>query len=177
MNGPELFSQASVLFITLFVMLIGLMFTMIPPIPGTVIMWGAAIFYGLVLGWDKLGWISFSLLTILMIIGAVVDIAAGHVGAKMGGASCLAITVGAVLGFILGIVASLIGTPILGCLAGLIGMVAGVLWIEWRRNNDWDRAVKATKGYIAGSAAGIMARVTSGVLMFGVFMATVYFWG
>ncbi|MEW5961024.1 MAG: DUF456 domain-containing protein [Chloroflexota bacterium] len=176
MTDWELFSQGSVLFLTLFVMMIGLMMTVAPPLPGTVIIWLAAIFYGLALGWDRLGWLSFSLLTLLMIVGIVVDFLAGHFGAKMGGASCLAITAGAILGFVLGIVASLIGTPILGCLAGLIGMVLGVLLIEWRRNHDWRIALNATKGYIAGNLAGIMAKVTSGFLMFGVFLVRVY-WG
>lgn len=176
MSGWELFSQGSVLFFTLFVMMIGLIMTVIPPLPGTLVIWLASGFYGLALGWEQLGWLTFSLLTLLMIVGILIDIVAGHFGAKMGGASCLAIAIGAILGLTLGIVASLIGTPILGCFAGLVGMVLGVLWIEWRRNKDWERALNATKGYIAGSAAGILAKITSGVLMLGVFLVRVY-WG
>ncbi|MBN1995786.1 MAG: DUF456 domain-containing protein [Anaerolineae bacterium] len=170
------FWQGVIIFITLFTMMVGLIFTAVPPIPGTVVIWAAAIFYGLVLGWENLGWLTFGVLTILMIVGLVVDVVAGHFGAKLGGASCLAIFVGAVLGLIVGIILSLIGTPVLGCFAGLIGMVAGVLWIEWKRRGDWERAVRATKGYIAGSVAGIMARVTSGVLMFSIFLVRAY-WG
>lgn len=177
MAGWDLFSQSTVLFISLFVMMVGLIMTAVPPLPGTLIIWLAAGFYGLALGWERLGWLTFSLLTVLMIVGMVVDIVAGHFGAKLGGASCLAITIGAILGFLLGIVFSLIGTPILGCLAGLIGMVLGVLWIEWRRNNDWQRAVNATKGYVVGTAAGVIAKVISGVLMFGVFLLRVYWIG
>lgn len=175
MSDIELLTQATTLFVTLFVMVIGLFFTVVPPLPGTIIIWVGAIFYGLVLGWGHLGWLTFGLLTFLMIVGTVIDIAAGHFGARMGGASCLAITIGAILGLILGIVASL-GTPILGCFAGLIGMVCGVLWVEWKRNNDWEKAIRATKGYMAGTAAGIMAKATSGVFMVGVFLARVYLW-
>jgi hypothetical protein len=169
-------SEGVTLFLTLFVMMVGLVFTVAPPVPGTVIIWGAATGYGLMVGWEKLGWLTFSLLTILMVVGVVMDVLAGHFGARMGGASCLSIFLGAVLGLGLGIIASLIGTPILGCLAGAGGMAAGVLLIEWRRNNDWDTAVRATKGYVAGSIAGIMAKVTSGLLMFGLFLARIY-WG
>jgi hypothetical protein len=176
MDTIDLYSQSSILFLSLFVMLVGLIFTVIPPLPGTIIIWAGAIFYGWVLGWDKLGWLTIGLLTVLMIVGVVVDLVAGHFGAKMGGASCLAIVVGAVFGLILGIIASLIGTPILGCLGGLIGMVGGVLWIEWQRNKDWETAMRATKGYIAGTVAGMMARATSGVLMLGIFLARVYWW-
>jgi len=173
----ELFSQGVILFITLFVMMIGLIFTVIPPIPGTLIVWGAAIFYGLVLGWEKLGWATFGFLTFFMIVGIVADVAAGHFGAKLGGASCLAIIVGAIFGFLLGIVVSLIGTPILGCLAGMAGMAGGILWIEWKRRGDWDTAVSATKGYVAGSVVGIAARVASGIVMVGIFLAGVYLAG
>lgn len=174
MPVEELFTQGMVLFVTLFVMMVGLIFTFIPPLPGTIVIWAAAIFYGLVLDWQKLGWLTFGLLTFFMVVGLVADALAGHFGAKIGGASCLAIAVGAILGLVVGLVASLIGTPVLGCFAGLAGMVAGVLWIEWKRKGDWETAVRATKGYLAGSAVGILARVTSGFFMFGLFLARVY---
>ena len=127
MGGWDLFSQGFVLFITLFVMMIGLIFTVIPPIPGTLIIWGAAIFYGLVLGWENLGWTTFGLLTFFMIVGIVADVLAGHFGAKLGGASCLAIIVGAVLGFILGILASLVGTPLLTFLGYAVASVTSAV--------------------------------------------------
>ncbi len=176
MSGGEMFSQAGMLFVTLFVMMLGLIFTFIPILPGTLIMWAAALVYGLVLGWEKLGWLAFGLITFFMVLGMVADAAAGHFGAKMGGASWLAVLVGAALGFVLGLVASIFGTPLLGCFAGLLGAVGGVLWIEWRRNKNWDAAIRATKGYVAGSAAGIMAKVTSGIFMFGIFLARIYLW-
>ena len=176
MSGSELLSQGSMLFVTLFVMMLGLIFTFIPILPGTLIMWGAVVAYGWVLGWDKLGWLAFSLITFFMILGIVADAVAGHFGAKMGGASWLAIIVGAILGFVLGLVASFVGSPLFGCFAGLLGAVGGVLWVEWQRNKNWNTALRATKGYVAGSAAGIMAKVTSGLFMFGIFLARVYLW-
>jgi uncharacterized protein YqgC (DUF456 family) len=177
MTGSELFSQSVVLFITLFVMLLGLLANFLPIfIPGTLIIWGAAIGYGLAVGWEKLGWVAFGLITFFMLLGMIADTIAGHMGAKMGGASWLAIFVGALLGFGLGLVASLIGTPLFGCVVGLLGAVGGVLWIEWRRHKDWDKALRATKGYLAGSAAGTLAKLTSGFLMLGVFLARVYLW-
>lgn len=164
-----------ILFITLSAMVGGLALTVIPPSLGTILMWGAAIFYGLVLGWDKeLGWLTFGLLTFLMVVGLAVDWLAGHFGAKLGGASCLGTMVGTALGFILGIIASLMGTPVLGCLAGLLGMASGLLLVEWRRKGDWRVALRATQGYIAGNITGAMARITSGVLMLGVFLVRVY---
>jgi len=63
--------------------------TVIPPSLGTIYL-GGGIFYGLALGWEEeLGWLTFGLLTFVMVLGLVVDGLAGHFGAKLGGASCL----------------------------------------------------------------------------------------
>jgi hypothetical protein len=170
-------TQGVVLFIILFVMLVGVVLNFLPIfIPGTLLIWGAALAYGLLLGWEKLGWWAFGLITFILIAGFVVDTIAGHVGAKMGGASWLGVVAGAIAGFVLGLVFSLIGTPVVGCLAGLLGGVGGVLLVEWQRHKDWNKAWAATKGYLAGSAAGTLAKVTSGFMMLGVFLARVYLW-
>jgi uncharacterized protein YqgC (DUF456 family) len=170
----DLFAQAFVLFFTLFVMMVGLIFTVVPPIPGTLIIWGAAIGYGLVMGWESLGWWTFAIMTVLMLVGVVADFVGGQFGAKIGGASCLAIALGSILGFVLGILGSIVGTPIVGCLVGLLGTLGGILLVERFRYNDWRSAINATKGFLAGTTAGIMARLTAGILMFGGFLMRVY---
>ena len=177
MTEGELVAQGTILFITLFAMMLGLVFTVVPPIPGTLLIWGGAIFYGLALGWEKLGWLTFGLLTILMIVGIVADVLAGHFGAKAGGAACSSVAVGAILGFVLGIAASLSGIPFLGCLGGLGGTLGGILLMERLYRREWAGAIKAVKGYLAGASLGIAAKVTSGFLMFGLFLARVYLWG
>jgi uncharacterized protein YqgC (DUF456 family) len=163
-------------FATLYAMVLGLIFTLIPPIPGTFVIWGAALVYGLAMGWEQLGWITFGLMTFLMLVGFGVDLLAGHLGARMGGASCLAVAVGSLLGFALGILASLVGTPLLGCLAGIGGMFGGILLVEWRRSQNWQVALTALQGYIAGEAVAAMARLTAGSLMFGLFLARLFLW-
>jgi len=173
----EQFLQVLILFVTLFLMLVGLIFTVAPPLPGTLIIWAAAIFYGFAWGWPHLGWWAFGLMTLLMGVGLVVDFLGGQFGAKVGGASCLAIAVGTVAGFALGIAGSIIGTPLVGCLAGLLGTLGGILLIERLRYQDWRAAAGAIKGFVAGNIVGIMARFTAGVLMLAVFVARVYFWG
>ena len=176
MTGSELASEGIVLFVTLFAMMIGLFFTVIPPLPGTIIIWVAAIGYGLVLGWDNLGWLTFALLTILMIAGTIADMLAGQFGAKIGGASCLSIVLGTIIGFIFGIIASLFGTPIVGCLAGVLGTLGGILLVERIRHRDWNTAMSATKGFAAGTTVGVLAKVTAGCLMLGIFLVRVYLW-
>ncbi len=174
MTGFELLSQGFVLFITLFVMMVGLIFTIIPPLPGTVIIWAAAVMYGLLLGWENLGWTAFGLLTFFMLVGIIADLLAGQFGARIGGASCLAIVIGTIAGFILGIIASFIGTPIVGCLAGVFGTLGGIVLVERVRHRDWQTAIDATKGYAAGTGAGMLAKVTSGTIMVAIFLITVW---
>ena len=171
----DIFSQTFVLFITLFVMMLGLIFTIIPPIPGTMIIWLAAIFYGWALGWEQLGWVTFGFMTFFMLVGIIADILGGQFGAKIGGASCLAILAGSIIGFILGILGSLVGTPLVGCLVGILGTLGGILLVEFVRYRNWDSAVAATKGFLAGTTAGMMARVTAGIMMFGIFLVSIYF--
>ncbi len=57
--------------ITLTVMLVGLL--VLPLLPGLVIIWVAALGYGLAAGFGTLGWIMFAILTVLMLAGTVVD--------------------------------------------------------------------------------------------------------
>lgn len=170
------FIETTAVVITFLAMVIGLLFTIVPPLPGTVIIWAAAAIYGLVMGWnDYLGWPVFIILTILMIVGIVADILAGHFGARLGGASWLAITVGFVLGLILAVIASFIGTPILGCLAGFLGIVLSIVGVEYYRNRDWEAAQNAIKGYCAGNIVGAMAKLTAAVFMMVIFALRVFY--
>jgi uncharacterized protein YqgC (DUF456 family) len=174
MSEAELLGQGIVLFLALFVMMVGLIFTVIPPIPGTLLIWGGAIVYGLLLGWEKLGWITFSLITLLMILGIIGDVLGGQFGAKMGGASCLAVAVGTALGLAAGLIGSVIGTPVVGCLAGMAGTIGGILLVERSRYGNWETAINAIKGYLAGHVLGVVAKVTAGLLMIGTFLLRVY---
>jgi uncharacterized protein YqgC (DUF456 family) len=168
--------QNIALFIALFIMAIGMIFTIIPPLPGTVIIWAAAAGYGYVQGWEHLGWLTFILLTLLMIVGVIADTLGGQFGARIGGASCLAIVVGSIIGFSLGVIVSLFGTPIAGCLAGIAGTLGGILLIERARHGHWQGAVKASTGFMAGTGLGIIAKVITGGLMIAAFLIRVFYY-
>jgi len=64
---------------------------------------------------------------------SLADFLGGQFGARLGGASCLAIVLGSMLGFVVGILGSIIGTPIFGCLAGLLGTLGGILLVRYKR--------------------------------------------
>ena len=176
MSFAEILAHSTVLYITIVMMLIGLVFTIIPPLPGTLLIWVAALFYGWSLGWEALGWVTVALLTFFMIVGITADVLAGHFGAKIGGASCSSVAVGGVFGLGLGVASGFSGIPVLSCVGGLVGSMGGILLMERWQRGDWQAALQATKGYLAGSALGAMAKVTSGVFMITIFFVAIS-WG
>ena len=167
--------ETLILIITLILMTISFVIIIVPSLPGTVFIWATATFYGLVLGWENLGWTTFIILTILMAIGIIIEVLAGHVGAKVGGASWEAIVVGMIAAVIFGFFPAMIGLGPLGCVSGIIGMVAGIMGVEYYRNDDWEKALQATQGYCAGATAGMVAKLVTGAMMFVVFLIRVFF--
>jgi len=79
----------SIFGITQIFMLVGLFGLIIPVYPGTVIMWLAALGYGVVSGFSTWGTVLFVIITLLMLVSTVVDNLFLGAGARKGGASCL----------------------------------------------------------------------------------------
>jgi uncharacterized protein YqgC (DUF456 family) len=174
MDDMQSLEQNLAFFLTLLVMGVGLVLTVIPPGIGNLVIWGSAIVYGLLLGWEELGWLTFIGITFFMLLGVIGDVLGGQFGAKIGGASCLAMIVGMVLGLGAGIIGSLVGTPIVGCLAGIAGTLGGILLVERQRYGNWETAINAAKGYLAGHVLGVVAKVVAGLVMIGIFVLRVY---
>jgi uncharacterized protein len=149
--------EASIFGVTLFVMLIGLLGILIPLFPGIIIIWLAAMVYGLVVGFNLLGWIMFILITLAMIAGVTVDNVLMGLGARKGGASWWSI--GASL------LAGILGTLLLPPFGGLIAAPLVVLLIEFRRVRDWKKAREAFKGLAVGWGLSFAASFGIGVLM------------
>ena len=42
-------------------------------VPGLVIMWVGALGYGIFTGFDTTGWIIFAIMTVLMVVGSLID--------------------------------------------------------------------------------------------------------
>lgn len=138
-------------------MLVSLVGLVIPIFPGIVVIWLAALGYGIVTGFGTLGTILFVLLTLLMIAGVTVDNVLMGAGARRGGASWGSI--------IVGLLAGIVGTFLLPPIGGLIAAPAAVLLIEFWRGRDWDKAWKATRGLALGWGLSFFARFGIGVLM------------
>jgi uncharacterized protein len=148
--------------VTIVVMAVGQL--VIPILPGLVIIWVAALGYGLVAGFGVLGWTMFALITILMIGGSVIDNILMGTSAHKEGApwwAALLAMVAAVLG------SFVIPIPILG---GILAALLTLFGIEWLRRKDWRKALASMKGMLLGWGWAFVIRFIIGLVMIGLWL-------
>jgi uncharacterized protein YqgC (DUF456 family) len=143
--------------LSLVLMLAGLAGTLMPMVPGTVLILGGAVLHRLTLGaGHSVGWGTIVALAVLMIISHVLDFMSGSMGAKYFGATRWG-AIGGIIGGIAGLFFGLIGIfvgPLLGVLAGELLGGSGIV-----------PATKSTWGTLLGTAAGMVAKAAIGLLM------------
>lgn len=143
--------------ITLFLMLAGLAGTVIPLLPGTIIILGAAVLHRVMLGAEQsVGWSTLTALTILMLLSQVLDFFSGSLGAKYFGATRWG-AIGGILGAVVGIFFGLPGI--------FLGPLAGVLAGELLGGRGLLPAGKSTWGTLLGTAAGMAGKLIIGSIM------------
>jgi len=147
-------------------MLTGLAGTVLPIIPGHLLIFlGAALHKWLNPG-PSISWGGLVLLLLLLIVAYVVDFLSGAVGAKWFGGSKWAVW-GVLLG---GIVGLFFGMPGL-----IIGPLAGGFAFELMfAKKKLGAATKSTVGTAVGSTIGIITRIVIGVIMVVWFFADVF---
>ena len=148
--------------ITLTVMLAGLL--VLPLLPGLVIIWAAALGYGLAAGFHTVGWVIFAILTLLMITGSVVDNILMGRSAHKEGAPWWGILL-ALLAAILG--SFVIPVPIIG---GMLAALATLFGIEWIRRKDVRKALASLKGMAIGWGWAFVIRFIIGLIMIGLWL-------
>jgi uncharacterized protein len=148
--------------VTLTAMLVGLL--VLPLLPGLVIIWVAALGYGLAAGFGTLGWIMFAILTILMLAGSIVDNVLMGTSAHKEGAPWWAVLL-AMVAAILG--SFVIPVPILG---GILAALLTLFGIEWLRRKDWRKALVSIKGMMIGWGWAFVIRFIIGLVMIGLWL-------
>ncbi len=155
--------------LTLGVMVIGLIGTLIPFLPGVELIWLAVLVYAIAERFATIDPITFAALTALAAIGITANIWASHLGSRLGGASWQALLAGlglGAVGFIIGLLAGGIGAVP----GGLIGALVGVLWVEYHRRKDWRAVARAGTGWLAGCLLSGLIQVTIGIMMILLFV-------
>ena len=154
--------QISIEVLTLTFMLFGLAGLVIPVVPGLVIIWVAALGYGIASGFGTLGWIMFIIMTLLMIGGSVIDNVLMGTQARQSGASWVSIAAALVFG--------LAGNFVLPVIGGLIAALLALFIAEWIRRKNWRESLKSVGGMAWGCGWAVVVRFIMGTAMIGLWM-------
>jgi uncharacterized protein len=146
-------------------MAIGLIGSVVPVVPGTTIIFAAAVVHRLVLGPDRsLGWTALIAMLLLTLLTYAIDAAAGYLGAKRFGATkwgLIGCAAGALLGVFFGLLGLFVG-PVIGAIVG--ELIAG---------KQIMKAGRAGWGTFLGSIAGMVAKLFFGLIMIVIFLMNV----
>jgi uncharacterized protein len=154
--------------ITTILMLVGLLGTVVPMLPGTTVIWAAAVLHYVLMWWkpgvtlEAADWIMLGGLTLLTAISYVIDFFSGLIGAKWFGATRWG-AIGGLIGGIVGLFFPPVGF--------FVGPLAGVLIGELLGGKELLPAGKSTWGTFLGTTAGIIARVILAIAMIAWFLA------
>jgi uncharacterized protein YqgC (DUF456 family) len=152
-------------------MLVGLAGTVLPILPGVPLMLLGMFIAAWIDGFSRIGPFTLTVLAVLTLVAVVVDLVAAGFGAKRVGASRQAVlgaTLGAVVGFFLGLAGLILGP--------FIGAVAGELLARRQLTRmGTQAAVNVGFGAWIGFVLGTVAKLAVAFTMLGVFAAAWYF--
>lgn len=149
-------------------MLVGLFGLVIPIFPGNVVMWVAALIYGLIFGFGTEGVILFILITLLTIAAMLGDNVLMGAKARQKGASWLSI--------FLALFAGVIFTLILPPLGGIIAAPLVLFGAEYFRLNDHREALDVMRGLLVGWGWAFVLRFGIGLVVLVLWLVWVN-WG
>ncbi len=151
--------------LTLLIMLLGAVGTFLPFLPGTPIIFTAALGYAIYEGFKEITVVVLIVLFVLMAVTFAVDYFAGAVGAKKYGASKYG-TWGSFLGGIIGVL--FLNIP--GLIVGpFIGAVAG----EMFNGQSFNSAFRVGLGTMVGLAGGAVLKFVFAIAMIAVYLKSV----
>jgi uncharacterized protein len=160
-TDPRFWGEVIIETVTLFVMLVGLLGLLIPVFPGLMIIWLASLGYALLensagrMTW--IGWGLFAVITVLMILGSVVDNII--IARRMRGHALPWSSIG--LSIFAGLVASLFLTPLVGLAASPLTLFG----LEYLRLRNTRLAFDSAKIYMIAWGWSFAAVVGIGILM------------
>ena len=143
--------------LTVLTMLVGLFGLIVPIFPGNVVMWLAALTYGLIFGFGRLGAIMFAIITLLMIAAVLADNVLMGAKAREKGADWGSI--------VLALTAGVVGTILFPPIGGLIAAPVILYWAEFRRLGNADEAKTIVKALLTGWGLAFVVRFGIGVVM------------
>ncbi len=162
--------EALIFGLTVAAMFVGLFGIVLPIIPGIILIYLSALGFAVLEGFDAVDWLSFTAITLIAVVAVTADLWMPLLGAKQGGASKRAMLfglVGGVLGF-------LILTPMFpfvgSVFGGILGYAIGTLLGQYHKYRDWEIALRASIGGIAGWGVSMVIQMIGGILIVSIFI-------
>ncbi|MBA2768889.1 MAG: DUF456 domain-containing protein [Sporichthyaceae bacterium] len=146
-------------------MLVGVVGTVIPVLPGLLLVWGAGVGWAWLDGWGPARVTVAVALTVLLVLGTIAKYALPARSATGAGAPRRTLLLGA-----LGAVVGFFVIPVVGLLVGGVG---AVYLAELSRLGRADLAWRSTKATLIGVGIGVLVEVATSLVMVGVWLVAV----
>lgn len=141
---------------------LGLAGTVLPFLPGTVLVWGGIVLGAWIDDFARVGTTTVVVISVLAVLAWALDYVAGLMGAQKAGASKQAL-LGAAVGTVVGLFMGLVGVLFMPLVGAAIG--------EYVARKDQTRAVKVGVATWVGIMVGLIAKVVLAFVMVGIFVA------
>jgi uncharacterized protein YqgC (DUF456 family) len=152
--------------LALVLILVGLAGVILPALPGLPLVFAGMLVAAWADGFERIGWISLTVLGLLTALSLAVDFFATVVGAKRVGASGKAL-LGAALGTVAGMFFGFVGL--------FIGPFVGALLGEYWHSREMGQATKVGLGTWLGIALGVVLKLGVAFAMLGYFVLAWFF--
>jgi uncharacterized protein YqgC (DUF456 family) len=144
---------------------IGLIGTVLPVFPGTIIILGGALLHRMMLGPEKsVGWGTITVLVLLTVASYALDFLSGYLGARYFGATRWGMF-GALLGALIGIFFGIVGL--------FVGPVIGAVAVEFIAGKRMIDAGRAGWGSLLGNVGAMIGKLVIALAMIAIFFITV----
>jgi uncharacterized protein YqgC (DUF456 family) len=142
-------------------LLAGLAGLILPVLPGALLMYAGVVLVAWAGRFEQVGWPTLVATGLLAAAIWAVDFLASALGAKVSGASRWAV-VGASLGLLVGL--------FLGPVGLILGPAMGAMALEYFKDPDFERALKAGAGTLVGFLVGSVVKVALAFVLLGVLL-------
>jgi uncharacterized protein YqgC (DUF456 family) len=139
----------------------GLIGSVVPALPGVVLILAGAAVHAVATGFDPIGTGRLTILALLTVVAYALDYAAGALGVKRFGGSGWAV-VGAVVGALVGLFFGLPGL--------LLGPLLGSLAAEYVYTRQLSTSARAAFGTVVGLLVGAVAKIGLALAMIALFL-------
>ena len=146
-------------------LLVGLAGVVVPLLPGTLLLWLTVAVYAVaerLNGFAAIDPVTFAVITLIALVTGLSDLWLPLLGAKVTGSSPRSL--------VYGVAGGILGTFVIPLLGSIIGYVVGILVGEYRRYGDWNKALRAGWGGLAGWGIATIIQLGGGLIILILFV-------